>query len=98
MYPKQHEHPLQEIFDEKGERVSPILPKHVKNFLIDIDGTICEDIPAITIGSITIPFEPHNTRANVPTLLLKCTKYKFFLHEHPFLLCAPRLLSGRTKL
>jgi hypothetical protein len=31
-------------------------------------------------------------------LLLKCTKYKFFLHEHPFLLCAPRLLSGRTKL
>ena len=36
---------LQEAFNEKGERVSPLLPKHVKNFLIDIDGTICDDVP-----------------------------------------------------
>ena len=28
-----------------GEKISPILPEHVKNFLIDIDGTICDDIP-----------------------------------------------------
>ena len=28
-----------------GEKVSPILPKEVKNYLIDIDGTICDDIP-----------------------------------------------------
>lgn len=28
-----------------GERISPVLPKGVKNFLIDIDGTICDDIP-----------------------------------------------------
>jgi hypothetical protein len=28
-----------------GKRVSPILPEGIKNFLIDIDGTICEDIP-----------------------------------------------------
>ena len=28
-----------------GEKVSPILPENVKNYLIDIDGTICEDIP-----------------------------------------------------
>jgi len=30
---------------EKGKQVSPILPKGIKNYLIDIDGTICEDIP-----------------------------------------------------
>lgn len=30
---------------EAGETVSPILPKGVKNYLIDIDGTITEDVP-----------------------------------------------------
>ena len=30
---------------ENGERVSPILPEEIKNYLIDIDGTICDDIP-----------------------------------------------------
>ena len=30
---------------EKGISVSPVLPKGVKNYLIDIDGTICDDIP-----------------------------------------------------
>lgn len=28
-----------------GETISPILPDDVKNYLIDIDGTITEDIP-----------------------------------------------------
>lgn len=28
-----------------GEYVSPTLPDGVKNYLIDIDGTICDDIP-----------------------------------------------------
>lgn len=32
-------------FNEKGESISPLLPETVKNFLIDIDGTICDDIP-----------------------------------------------------
>ena len=27
---------------EKGETVSPILPEGIKNYLIDIDGTICD--------------------------------------------------------
>ena len=31
--------------EEDGERISPGLPAAVKNFLIDIDGTICDDIP-----------------------------------------------------
>ena len=30
---------------EKGEVVSPVLPEGLKNYLIDIDGTIGEDIP-----------------------------------------------------
>lgn len=30
---------------EKGTKVSPVLPKGVKNYLIDIDGTVGEDIP-----------------------------------------------------
>ena len=28
-----------------GEKISPVLPAGIKNYLIDIDGTICEDIP-----------------------------------------------------
>ena len=30
---------------EGGKRVSPVLPENIKNYLIDIDGTICDDIP-----------------------------------------------------
>lgn len=36
---------LAETFNEKGEHVSPVLPEGVKNFLVDIDGTVCDDIP-----------------------------------------------------
>jgi hypothetical protein len=28
-----------------GKKISPVLPEDIKNYLIDIDGTICEDIP-----------------------------------------------------
>ncbi len=37
----------QDLLSKKvnGEIVSPVLPDHVKNYLIDIDGTITEDIP-----------------------------------------------------
>lgn len=45
MLPKDQVPPLQYITDDEGKRLSPKLPKHIKNFLIDIDGTICEDIP-----------------------------------------------------
>ncbi len=30
---------------EEGEVVSPVLPEGTTNYLIDIDGTICDDIP-----------------------------------------------------
>lgn len=36
---------LREAFDESGQRISPKLPEHIKNYLIDIDGTICDDVP-----------------------------------------------------
>lgn len=30
---------------QNGKTISPVLPEGVKNYLIDIDGTVCEDIP-----------------------------------------------------
>jgi hypothetical protein len=36
---------LVELFNEKGERLSPTLQEGQKNYLIDIDGTVCDDIP-----------------------------------------------------
>lgn len=33
----------QKIID--GQNISPVLPNHIKNYMIDIDGTICDDIP-----------------------------------------------------
>ena len=38
-------HELKQTFNEKGEAVSPILANGVKNYLIDIDGTVCDDVP-----------------------------------------------------
>jgi trehalose-6-phosphatase len=31
--------------DENGQNISPQLPEDVKNYLIDIDGTITDDVP-----------------------------------------------------
>lgn len=39
------DHGLIETRDANGELISPILPIDVKNYLIDIDGTICDDVP-----------------------------------------------------
>ena len=36
---------LTEIKDQEGNAASPILPEDVKNYLIDIDGTITDDVP-----------------------------------------------------
>lgn len=36
---------LHEAYDESGHLISPQLPKEVRNFLIDIDGTVTEDVP-----------------------------------------------------
>lgn len=36
---------LRELTDDKGNKLSPQLSDDVKNYLIDIDGTITDDIP-----------------------------------------------------
>ncbi|HRG20488.1 MAG TPA: phosphoheptose isomerase [Saprospiraceae bacterium] len=36
---------LQSLTDEQGNALSPVLGSDVKNYLIDIDGTICDDVP-----------------------------------------------------
>ncbi|MFN3530206.1 MAG: phosphoheptose isomerase [Bacteroidia bacterium] len=36
---------LHQATDESGHTISPQLPKEVRNFLIDIDGTVTEDVP-----------------------------------------------------
>ena len=42
---KQSNHELALAFDAKGQKISPLLHDGVKNYLIDIDGTICDDVP-----------------------------------------------------
>jgi len=42
---KENKFQLNTTVNEKGESISPVLSEDVKNFLIDIDGTICDDIP-----------------------------------------------------
>ena len=36
---------LKELRGADGKKISPILPEDVKNYLIDIDGTVCDDVP-----------------------------------------------------
>jgi len=36
---------LNTIVGEDGQKLSPVLSKDVKNYLIDIDGTITDDVP-----------------------------------------------------
>lgn len=38
-------HELKKTFDEFGNEISPQLDEGVKNYLIDIDGTITDDVP-----------------------------------------------------
>lgn len=38
-------HSLEEVLGEDGKKISPILPEDVKNYLIDIDGTVTDDVP-----------------------------------------------------
>lgn len=42
---KQNNKELNLSYNEKGETISPILGDEVRNFLVDIDGTVTDDIP-----------------------------------------------------
>jgi uncharacterized HAD superfamily protein len=43
--PESAGHPLKKLYDDKGNELSPQLDDDVKNYLIDIDGTITDDVP-----------------------------------------------------
>jgi len=43
--PESAGHPLRKTYDKEGREISPQLDEDVKNYLIDIDGTITEDVP-----------------------------------------------------
>jgi hypothetical protein len=45
MKPEDNQHKLQESKGEDGKSLSPVLPSEIKNFLIDIDGTVTDDVP-----------------------------------------------------
>ena len=53
---------------ESGEKISPVLPNGIKNYLIDIDGTITDDIPNE---------EPERMKTCLPykDALLTCNKW-----------------------
>jgi len=36
---------FEQTTDKDGNNISPVLPEEVKNYLIDIDGTITDDVP-----------------------------------------------------
>jgi len=56
---------LKQTFNERGDAVSPQLPENIKNFLIDIDGTICDDVPNE---------EPERMATVLPIALSRCLK------------------------
>ncbi|NEN23195.1 phosphoheptose isomerase [Cryomorpha ignava] len=43
--PESAGHPLRKTYDNLGNEISPQLDEEVKNYLIDIDGTITDDVP-----------------------------------------------------
>ena len=69
-----------------GEKVSPVLPEGIKNYLIDIDGTITEDIPNE---------EPNRMVTCLPfkDALLTCNKW--FEEGHMICFFSSRLESHR---
>jgi uncharacterized HAD superfamily protein len=43
--PESAGHPLKKLYDNQGNELSPQLDEDVKNYLIDIDGTVTDDVP-----------------------------------------------------
>jgi len=51
--------------DLKGNRISPVLHNGTKNFIIDIDGTICDDIPNEEAWRMAIAEELPNAKQTI---------------------------------
>jgi len=75
---------------EDGTKISPILPTDVKNYLIDIDGTIGEDIPNE---------EPERmlTAEVYPDALLTCNKWYDQGHQICFFTSRTEMHRGYTE-
>lgn len=43
--PESAGHPLKKLYDDQGNELSPQLDEDIKNYLIDIDGTVTDDVP-----------------------------------------------------
>ncbi len=59
---------LHSLQDAAGKKLSPILDEGVKNYLIDIDGTICDDVPNEDLERM-VTVEPY------PDALTICNKW-----------------------
>tara|TARA_Y100001968_G_scaffold278488_1_gene273840 strand:- start:436 stop:870 length:435 start_codon:yes stop_codon:yes gene_type:complete len=70
---------IEEILHKKvkdGEKVSPVLPDGIKNYLIDIDGTITDDVPNEEPERM-VTCKPYNDA------LLTCNKW----HDDGHMIC-----------
>ena len=66
---------LKDLRNEKGEAISPILPEEVKNYLIDIDGTVTEDVPNEEPERMAT-CEPTKSRNRMTKNIRHCLKIK----------------------
>ena len=60
---------LVESLDEQGNKLSPVLPLGKKNYLIDIDGTVGEDIPNEESERMATAEAVSYTHLTLPTIL-----------------------------
>ena len=59
--------------EENGQKISPVLPEHIKNFLIDIDGTIVRTLGMIVM---VLPIASFPEFGFIKRVLLKrCEKF-----------------------
>jgi len=73
---EQNDKELKLAFNEKGETISPVLGSDVRNFLVDIDGTVTDDIPneepermATCMMKVTSLLFSHRVQKNTVRLL-----------------------------
>ena len=77
---------LNDYFNPDGTKGSPKLPKHLKNYLIDIDGVVCEDIPNEEPERMSTAFEMPGSREQIN---------KWFDEKHTITFFTSRLEENR---
>jgi len=56
---------LVEAYNDEGKKLSPVLADDLKNFIIDIDGVICEDVPNEQPGRMATAKEINGSREQI---------------------------------